>query len=108
MSKNTITKWLVVLNTNQALEIKEKEVSQYAPINRLLDVPGHYNFDIVSVDQTRYIVVYQQEEEYQNKTKLLIARIHDDIEKVIDMTKDDYQHVIEIARRLMGYVHLTV
>ena len=107
MEKKTITKWLLQLDEKGDLIITEKEVSRFDPINRILDRVGYFSLDFINIDETRYLLVYEHEEELVKKTKLLISRIHDQIEKVVDMTHEDYDKVLQIAEKYMEYYRAT-
>lgn len=102
MEKKSITKWLLSLDEHRQLVITEKEVSKFAPINRVLEKPGFYQVDSVLVDDQRYLIVYEPKEEYEVKTKMLVSKIHSEVERVIDMTSKDQENVLRIAEKLMN------
>lgn len=101
MEKKTITKWLIFLNDEGEVSITEKEVNRFAPINRVLDKVGYFNFNVATIDGTKYLYVYEKEEEEDKKTKLLISRIHDKEEKIVDMQSSDYENVMKIIHKEM-------
>ena len=88
MNKNTITKFLVIYNQENELEILKKEVSEYAPINRVLDRVGFFN--------------YETEETYKFKFKLLITRVNPTEGGFIDMSEDDLDSTYAIIEKFMG------
>ena len=98
-----ILKWLIQFDLNKELQITEEEVSQYAPINQILDRFGSFTLKVIDVLDNRYMIVYKSEEEYSDKTKILVAKI-DSVENiVVDMANNDLANVTEIAKMLMGY-----
>lgn len=98
-----ISKWLIQFDLNKELQITEEEVSQYAPINQILDRFGSFTLKVIDVLDNRYMIVYKSEEEYSDKTKILVAKI-DSVENiVVDMANNDLANVTEIAKMLMGY-----
>jgi hypothetical protein len=103
MEKNTITKWLIQIDSSNELQITEREVSKFAPINRILDRVGYFNLTSIDVSGKTYMVAYEKEEEYGNKTKILVASIDSAQNKVVDMENDDQENIPEIAKQLMGY-----
>ena len=98
-----ILKWLIQFDLNKELQITEEEVSQYSPINQILDRFGSFTLKVIDVLDNRYMIVYKSEEEYSDKTKILVAKI-DSVENiVVDMANNDLANVTEIAKMLMGY-----
>jgi len=57
MQKNTITKWLIQFDSNKELQIIEKEVSKYAPINRILDRVWFFRVRIGLMCQVKSILL---------------------------------------------------
>ncbi len=104
--KNTVTKYLIVINQRNSLEITAKEVSKYAPINRVLDKIGFYSLDSITIKNQTYLVTFSDSEIHTKKTKLLVAKVSREENKIIDMEKSDYQNLYEIASKLMNYCHL--
>lgn len=104
--KNTVTKYLVQIKQRNNLEIIAKEVSKYAPINRVLDKVGFYSFDSITIKNQTYLVTFDESEINTIKTKLLVSRVSQKENKIVDMDKLDYQNLYEIASKLMGYSHL--
>ena len=101
--KKTISKWLIQFDLNNELQITEEEVSQYVPINQILDRFGSFTLKVIDVLDKRYMIAYKSEEEYSNKTKILVAKI-DSVENiVVDMANNDRANVTEIAKMLMEY-----
>jgi len=100
-----LSKWILTLNSHQQLEIKEREVSKYASLNRVLDEAGYYHLTSIEVDNKRYIIVYLPEEEHETKTKILVSRIHPTEEKIIDMTIDNMEQVTQISYIYMQLSH---
>lgn len=103
MSKNTITKWLLTTNSCKSLEIEKKEVSRFASINRILDKVGYFNLDFISINNKRFLIAYEKEEKYTTKSKILISKIHETEERIIDISNDDYNQVLLIAKKYMNY-----
>ena len=101
--KKTISKWLIQFDLNNELQITEEEVNQYAPINQIIDRFGSFTLKVIDVLDKRYMIAYKSEEEYSNKTKILVAKI-DSVENiVVDMANNDRANVTEIAKMLMEY-----
>ncbi len=103
MQKNTITKWLIQFDSNKELQIIEKEVSKYAPINRILDRVGFFELELIDVSGKKYFATYEPEEKYVKKTKILLTRIDSEANRAVDMDKTDLENIPEIARLLMGF-----
>ena len=103
MEKNTLTKWLLISSEKNDLKIVKMEISKYTPINRMLDIPGYYSIYPVIINQKRYLIAYESNYESVLKNKILISRIHDYEEKIIDMVDGDYDSALKIAHDFMGY-----
>lgn len=103
MKKNTIIKWLIQIESNNELQITEKEISRFAPINRVLDRVGYFNLTAIKVSSNEYLVAYESEEEYVTKTKILVAKIDSKANKIVDLENSDLENVTKIAKQLMGY-----
>jgi len=101
--KNYIMKWLLKLDEEGNVVYKEREVSRFAPINRVLDEVGHYDLDSIKVNDKIYLVVVKQEESEIIKSIILVARIHKDSsgERIIDMSEDDIDSLEAIANRFL-------
>ena len=106
MEKNTITKWLLEKGEFDGIIITENEISKFAPINRVLDIVGYFKFKFINVKESKYLIVYEGNEEYSYKSKLLISKIHPFEEKVIDISNEDYDNVVEIAKEYMNVIML--
>ena len=98
-----IIKWLIQFDLRNELQITEKEVSQCAPIDQILDRIGCFTLKVMDVSGKRYMISYKSEEEYLNKTIILVARIDSATDQIVDMDKTDLENIPEIARLLMGY-----
>ncbi|HOI47106.1 MAG TPA: hypothetical protein PLR26_05180 [Bacilli bacterium] len=107
MEKGFIIRWLLKKNVNGFLEIEKKEVSAYAPINRVLDRVGFFSFRPIQIDDKRFLIVFEPEEENETKSKLLVSRISSTVNKIIDITDDDYEQVLKIAEMYMKVTILT-
>ena len=101
MRKGLNAKWLLTISHQNKLVIKEKEVSIHAPINKVLDKVGDFSFEFIDVNNWRYLIVYESYEEHTSKTKILVARIHDYEERIIDISSGDYENALQIARDYM-------
>ena len=101
-SKNTITKWLVVLSRD-GYQIIHKEISKFAPINRVLDQVGFYEIDSKTIEGRTYLVVYDPSERELPKTRILITKIHKDQEgeRMIDLCEHDISDVMDIIEHYM-------
>lgn len=73
--KTTITKKLVIKNEDGAILITDKEVSAFAPLNRVLDEVGWYQFEVASINKIAYVVVFETTERESTKTKILVSRL---------------------------------
>lgn len=102
MNKNTITKFLVIYNQENELEILKKEVSEYAPINRVLDRVGFFNYELFMLNNHKYIINYETEETYKFKSKLLITSVNPTEGGFIDMSEDDLDSTYAIIEKFMG------
>lgn len=60
MNKNTMTKWLLKKNVDGTLEIEPKEVNAHAPINRVLDCTGFFEFSLVKATDKKFLIVYKK------------------------------------------------
>ena len=107
MSKNTITKWLLNKNADGSLAIEPKEVNAFAPINRVLDRVGYFALDSVKVDNKEFLLVFEPEEKHETKSKLLVSRVCNKENGIIDMSDDDYAQVIEIAAQYMKVISIS-
>jgi len=101
MKKNTITKWLITVTKNDGITIKEKEVSHYAPINRVLDEVGFYDIDVMNFDNNSYLMVTSPEERYQLKHKMLVSKVDQKNNGFIDMAHDDIDNIYKLIDKHM-------
>lgn len=101
MEKNTITKWLLMKNDNNEVEIEEREVSKFAPINRYLDKAGWYQFEFIDVNYQKYCIVTLIEEENMSKNKMLVSRWDINESKFVDMSKVDQENTFKIIEQYM-------
>ena len=101
--EKTISKWLIQFDLNKELQITEEEVSQYAPINQILDRFGSFTLKLIDVLDNRYMIVYKSEEEYSDKTKILVAKIDSATNQIVDMANNDLSNVKIMAEQVMGY-----
>lgn len=101
-NKNTITKWLLTINAQGDVLIETKEISRYTPVNRVLDHTGYFNLMVETVHAKKYLLVYEKSEEHAQKSKLLVSRIHDFEERIIDMNEEDEEAVRQIANKHMA------
>jgi len=101
--KNTIMKWLLKLDEEGNVVYKEREVSKFAPINRVLENVGHYDLDSIEVNGKDYLIVTKPEESEMIKSIILVARIHKDSngEALIDMSEDDLDSLDVIANHFL-------
>lgn len=85
--KITITRWILTLDELGQIDIVFKEVSRFAPLNRLLDVPGFYALDFFDIDDDRYFYTFEASERDINKSMVHVGKIYKDY--LLDMTKED-------------------
>ena len=108
MKKFTTTRALLTLDEKNELMITYKEVNVHAPINRVLDEVGFYDFDIMTVNNHKYFVISDPKERDVLKTKLLIAKMNLETRSVTDICDDDLDDCIKIACKLMDINDLMV
>lgn len=101
MEDGRIAKSLLTINEKNELVITKRPVNRHAPINRILEEVGFYSFEFIRINSKRFLIVYEEYEKHTVKTKILVARVHDKIEKVIDISDDDYDSLLQIARDFM-------
>lgn len=101
--KNAIMKWLLKLDEEGNVIYKEREVSKFAPINRVLEEVGNYDLDSIEVNGKDYLIVVKPEEYEMIKSIILVARIHKGLsgEGIIDMSEDDLDSLESIANRFL-------
>jgi len=99
--KNTAIRWLLTIKANNSLDISKNEIHRNAPINRFLDRLGYFPFNFITVNNKRFLIVFENEEANTKKSKLLVSKIHDTEERIIDMSDDDYEEVLKIAKDQM-------
>ena len=93
------TKALVTVENNE-IQIKLKDVNQFAPLNRVIDVSGFYQIDSRSTSNSTYILTVTKEEYYTKKTKVLFTKTSKET-GIIDITEDDIEEIREIAQDIM-------
>ncbi|MFA5692353.1 MAG: hypothetical protein WC907_01955 [Acholeplasmataceae bacterium] len=97
---NTILKWLLKVQHGELI-ITEKQVSKFAPVNRVLEGAGWYEIDTINVKGTDYMYVYEPSERNTKKSKILVSKISD--ESIVDLDKSDKKNMEEIAIRLLDF-----
>jgi uncharacterized protein (UPF0179 family) len=98
--KNTVTKWILKVDDMEQVIIKEKEVSRFAPINRVLEEVGFYEFEVCKVQDCEYLIVFKPEEKQHKKSVVLVSKIgfNTHSHTLVDMTEEDRNHIDFIAR----------
>lgn len=100
-----IEKWLLEIE-NGELIVKSRPVSKFAPINRILEEVGHYNFEFLNVNGIDYLCVYDPSEQYTKKTKVLVAKTLNDA--VVDLDESDKSNMIKIAKHYFDYEEVLI
>lgn len=85
--KNTITRWVLKLNKTGTVDIKNREVSSYAPLNRILDEVGFYELVFFEINEDRYFATYDKKEVDVRKSMIHVGKRFDG--KLLDMSDDD-------------------
>jgi len=98
-----ILKWLIQFDLKNELQITEKEVGQCGPIDQILDSIGSFTLKVMDFSGKRYMISYKSEEEYLNKTIILVARIDSATDQIVDMANNDLANVKKMAEQLMGF-----
>ena len=102
MKNGMIKKWLLTINEQNELVIRDREVSPHAPINKVLDKVGDYSFKFIDVNYRNYLIVYETDEEYTVKTKILLGKIGTEPRQIDMIDLDfDYENALQIARDYM-------
>ena len=71
------------------------------------DRVGYFALDSVKVDDKEFLLVYESEEKHETKSKLLVSRVCDKENGIIDMSDDDYPQVLEIATQYMKILNIS-
>ena len=97
---------LLTINEKNELVITKKDTCGYpTALNRVLDKVGHYAVKGVNVNGGRYCIVYDHNEyEGMRKSKILVCNFIEttDFINQRDITDDDYDNVLQIARDYMN------
>lgn len=98
-----IKKWLLVLNAFGEVDIIEREMSYHVPINRMLDKAGFYALDSIKINETIYLLVFDENEMYVKKTKMLVTKIGftEEGEGTVSLGEEDRENVYKIIKAYM-------
>ena len=66
--KNTLTRWVLTLNESGKLDIKYREASKFASLNRILDEVKFYALEFFEINEDKYFCTYEQNEKDLNKS----------------------------------------
>ncbi|MFP4287399.1 MAG: hypothetical protein ACLFRI_06820 [Candidatus Izemoplasmataceae bacterium] len=101
--KNTIIKWLLFYDETGMMQVEEKEVNIFIPVNRMLDQVGYYQLDLLKVKTMHYLIVYDSSEPIHSQKKILVSKVHSNEQGdfLIDLTADDYVHMPIIAKHYL-------
>lgn len=94
MKKQSLTRWILT-NHEGVLELKEKEVSRYMPINRMISEVGHYPFDFIEAKGHVYYYTYHEHEEDTYKSEIMVGRFNTDTGEMnpVDMSEEDHAYL---------------
>ena len=92
MEKYSLTRWLLTPNEG-VLGVREREVSRYMPLNRLVSEVGFYMLDFIEAGDHVYYYTSHEEEIDQFKSEILVGRfdIVDGQMVTVDMTEADVE-----------------
>ncbi|WP_025725329.1 hypothetical protein [Acholeplasma granularum] len=95
-----IEKWLLRLEDDK-LVITSKKTSKHAPINRVLDEVGLYDFEPIKIDNKTYIVVSDFKEIH--KTRVLVMKTLETpiFSGVVDLEEIDKTNMELIADKFL-------
>lgn len=94
--KNTLTRWLLILNERGTVDLKNREVSSFAPLNRILDEVGFYGLEFFEVDNDKYFYTFEESERGINKSKVHVGKRIDG--KLADMSDDDLKNLQKMKK----------
>ena len=99
MEKYSLTRWLLTPNEG-VLGVREREVSRYMPLNRLVSEVGFYMLDFIEAGDHVYYYTSHEEEIDQFKSEILVGRFDtvDGQMMAVDMTEVDFEfmHLFEV------------
>lgn len=72
---DTIKKWLLSVDRTGELQIETRDLNAHIPLNRMLEVPGYYQWGSFHREDRRYVLVYKFEEEHTHKSVILVSRV---------------------------------
>lgn len=89
--KITITRWILSMKKEGTVELREREVSAYAPLNRILDKVGFFTLEFFSIGEERYFCTYEPAEKDINKSCIHVGKM--DQGTLVDMTQEDCKNL---------------
>lgn len=98
-----ITKCLVTFDSNNELQIEDREINKHVPVNRILDEMGLYPLTGMQVGDRHYMIVYDGAEKHTDKTMILVSKVDLKKQTLVDMGSVDKENIVEIAKKMMGY-----
>ena len=102
MEKKSLTRWILT-NKEGVLELKEKEVSRYMPINRMISEVGFYPFDFIEAKDHVYYYTFHEHEKDTYKSEIMVGRFNTDTNQMdpVDMSEDDYEY-LDIFKKILN------
>jgi hypothetical protein len=99
----TIVKWLLSVDANGELKIQPRNINSYIPINRILDDTGYFHLDAIDTGGVTYLVVYEPNEKWTIKTKILVAKNNPDKNQpgLIDLEESDLFNMEAVADKYL-------
>ena len=98
--KKTVTRWLLKLNETGTIDIINREVSAYAPLNRILDEVGFYELEFFVINEDKYFCTYDKKERGINKSIVHVGKR--DNGKLLDMGEDDFKNLSKLKDLFFG------
>lgn len=92
--KNTLTRWILTQNKLGELNIEHREVSRFAPLNRILDEVGFYALEFFEINSDKYFCTYKQSEKDLNKSMIHLGKR--DNGQLFDMSSEDLVNLDKI------------
>jgi hypothetical protein len=99
----TIVKWLLSVEANGELKIQPRNINSYIPINRILDDTGYFHLDAMEAGGVAYLVVYEPNEQWTVKSKILVAKDNPDKSQpgLVDLTESDLPNMEAVADKYL-------
>lgn len=98
--KNTLTRWILKPNKTGTVDIINREVSRYAPLNRILDDVGFYELEFFQINEDKYFYTFESSEKGLNKSVVHVGKRKDG--KLSDMVDEDLKNLPEMKELFFG------